>query len=801
MSKWIGPAVWGKREARAGDRLPYARLRGEQTLALRDGGVMRVLAVPGIAFETEETEQLDHMLAVRETMLRSALDARFVIYHHVVRRRVEVAASDASDDAFSRELGRRWSAALSARRLYVNDQYLTVLRRPARGKTGWAERVGRRMNGAGEVDAPTLRELDAAVTALAAGLAPYGARVLGGYDGAAGGRCSEPLELLSALYNGETRPVLAPAEGTDVGHHLPYARVSFGLDAIETRLPGGRRFAALLSVKEYPDATRAGIVDNLLRLPHEMVLTESFAPADRQVARERIDLAIRRLKSADAEAAAERAEMAAARDGLGAGQVGFGDHHLSLLVRAESLDALERAAAEAGAALADTGAVAVREDTGMEPAFWGQFPGNEAYVVRRSLISTANAAGFLSLHGFPGGKAAGNHWGDAVGVLETTSATPYFFNFHEGDLGNFTVIGPSGSGKTVALNFLAAQAQRFGPRLVFFDKDRGAEIFLRAIGGHYARLTPGEPTGMNPLALPDTPANQAFLRDWLAVLLQADGPEELATIAGAVAAAYDHDPAFRRLRHLGELLGGARRPEAGDLVHRLQPWIGAGEHAWLFDNPVDRLDLDAQTLGFDMTQLLDTPRLRTPAMMYLFHRVDERLDGEPTMILIDEGWKALDDAVFAGRIRDWLKTLRKRNALVGFATQSAADALGSSIASAIVEQTATSIFMPNAKAKAEDYCSGFGLSEHELALVRALPAESRCFLVRHANHSVVVRLDLSGTGEMLAVLSGREASVRRLDRIRAEVGDDPARWYPLLTGAPWPGGRPEDHDWFMEAAE
>jgi type IV secretion system protein VirB4 len=188
-------------------------------------------------------------------------------------------------------------------------------------------------------------------------------------------------------------------------------------------------------------------------------------------------------------------------------------------------------------------------------------------------------------------------------------------------------------------------------------------------------------------------------------------------------------------------------------------------------------------------------------MMYLFHRIDERLDGEPTAILIDEGWKALDDAVFAARIRDWLKTLRKRNAIVGFATQSARDALDSRISAALVEQTATMIFMPNPKAKAEDYCAGFGLSPHELELIRSLPAHSRCFLIRHANHSVVARLDLSSMPELLTVLSGREASVRRLDAIRQSVGDDPAHWYPLLTRSPWPG--PESpHDIIcLEAAE
>ncbi|WP_454883859.1 VirB4 family type IV secretion/conjugal transfer ATPase [Sphingomonas oryzagri] len=796
MMKWTGPAAWGAKETKAGDRLPYARHFDPQTLRLRDGAVMRMIQVPGLPFETEDDAALDHHLAVRETMLRSVLDARFVVYHHVVRRRVRVSLDGAPEEPFAALLNDRWQRRLDARRLFVNEQVLTIVRRPARGKTGWPDKIKRLMAGKdAEPETADIRALDAAATALVAALEAYGARQLGTYQGV-GGLCSEPLEILSAIYNGEMRPVLLPSNETDLGHHIPYARVSFGLDAIETAHAGGRSFSGMLSVKDYPDATRAGLIDNILRLPHELVLTESFAPADRQIARERIDLAIRRLRSADEEAGAERREMLAARDALGAGQAGFGDHHLSLLVRADDLAQLDGAMASAGAALADMGAIAVREDVNMEPAFWGQFPGNEAYLVRRALISTANAAGFLSLHGMPFGKPDGNHWGPAATVFETTSATPYFFNFHEGDLGNFTVIGPSGSGKTVVLNFLAAQAQKFAPRTILFDKDRGAEIFLRACGGHYAQLQPGQPTGFNPLALADTPVNRAFLRDWLGVMLAAEGPDELAAIAGGVDACMESDPGFRRLRYFRELLSGSRRPEAGDLASRLDPWINAGEHAWLFDNVVDALDLDARTLGFDMTALLDSPTLRTPTMLYLFHRVDERLDGEPTMILIDEGWKALDDPVFAARIRDWLKTLRKRNALVGFATQSARDALDSRISAAIVEQTATMIFT---RARPEDYCEGFGLSEHELELIRQLPAHSRCFLVRHANHSVVARLDLAGEPDLLTVLSGREASVRKLDRLRDELGDAPAAWFEALTGTPWPvtGDEPA----YSEAAE
>ncbi len=807
--KWLGAAAWSAKEAQAGERLPYARLVDENVLLLRDGSLIGALQVPGLLFETEDTDALNAHAQTREVMLRSNLDARFVLYHHVIRRRVSVELEASFDDPLSAHIDRRWREKLSSGSLFVNDQFVTLVRRPARGKAGLAERVGKvfnRRNDEELVDPKDLRSLRAALQALSASLGDYGAQPLGDYVGPSGNTNNEVLELLSALYNGEMRPVRRPDIDTDIGRMLPYRRASFGLDAMELRGSGGADFASILSLKDYPDATSPGLLDGMLRLPYEMIVTESFAPEERQTAREKIDLAIRRLKSADEEAQSERAEMMAARDELGAGSVAFGDHHLTVLVRERDLERLDDATASVAASLADTGAIAVREDTNLEPAFWGQFPGNEHYLVRRAMISTANMASFGSLHGFALGQAEGNHWGEAVTLLQTTSSTPFFFNFHNGDLGNFSVIGPSGSGKTVVMNFLAAQAQKFSPRTILFDKDRGAELFIRGIGGTYDRIRSGEPTGFNPLSLPDTPANRGFLRDWLSVMLKAEGPEEHATIAAAVDAAYSNDPSLRRLRYFKELVSGARRPQPGDLADRLSAWIEDGEHGWLFDNEADKLDLSTRVMGFDMTALLENPKLRTPVMMYLFHRIDERLDGHPTMVLIDEGWKALDDEVFAARIRDWLKTLRKRNALVGFATQSARDALDSRISTALVEQTATMVFMPNARARAEDYCEGFGLTEHELALIKSLPAHSRCFLVRQPDASVVVRLDLSNAPEVLTILSGRESSVRRLDLLREAVGDDPAQWYPALTNRAWPGSgtglaEPQDDGFNWEAAE
>jgi type IV secretion system protein VirB4 len=372
-------------------------------------------------------------------------------------------------------------------------------------------------------------------------------------------------------------------------------------------------------------------------------------------------------------------------------------------------------------------------------------------------------------------------------VLETTSAGPYYFNFHRGDLGNFTVIGPSGSGKTVVLAFLLAQAQKLAPRTVYFDKDRGAEIFLRAIGGCYDVLRPGTPTGLNPLLLADEPANRRFLADWIGKLITAGGGptldvEDLAAIVEAVDASFAQPPRYRRLRHLAELFRGSRRPSSTDLAARLAPWHGVGDYAWLFDNEADGLDLDARTIGFDLTQILDDPAARTPAMMYLFHRVEQRLDGTPSIIVIDEGWKALDDDIFVQRIKDWEKTIRKRNGIVGFCTQSAQDALASRISSAIIEQAATQIFMINPQAQEADYCGGFGLTSHEFDLVRTLPDSTHCFLIKNGADSVVARLNLSGMPDLLTVLSGRESTVRELDRLRELHGDSPAEWLPRLLG-------------------
>ncbi|MEZ0244394.1 MAG: VirB4 family type IV secretion/conjugal transfer ATPase, partial [Sphingomonas sp.] len=512
-----------EREVPAGKHLPYARHVDDHTIETRDGMLMQVIHLRGLLFETADTDEINYRKRLRDAMLQAVGSSRFAIYHHIVRRKVDAEMTSEFPDAFSKKLDDAWRARLAGKQLYVNELFLTLVRRPLQGRVGVLDRIreflGRPANGSGAGEGENAyerRQLDVARDAILAALASYGPRVLGVYQ-TEQGPCSEPLEFLSTLYNGEVRPVLLPHQ--DLGSYLPYRRVSFGQETVELGVAGAtpRSFVGLVAIKDYPGQTAPGMLDELLRLPFEITVSQSFGFVERQAALSKMNLALRRMKSAEDEAVSLRADLSNAKDEVAAGRAGFGEHHMTIAIRGDSPAQVDEGVAEVQAALADLGIIAVREEIGLEPAFWAQFPGNFKYIARRGMVSTSNFASLASGHNFPMGEAAGNHWGEAVTLLETTAAGPYYFNFHQGDLGNFTVIGPSGSGKTVVLNSLLAQARKYRPRIIFFDKDRGAELFIRAIGGRYDQLKPGVESGLNPLQIANTPVNRQFLIDWIAL--------------------------------------------------------------------------------------------------------------------------------------------------------------------------------------------------------------------------------------------------------------------------------------------
>jgi type IV secretion system protein VirB4 len=264
-----------------------------------------------------------------------------------------------------------------------------------------------------------------------------------------------------------------------------------------------------------------------------------------------------------------------------------------------------------------------------------------------------------------------------------------------------------------------------------------------------------------------------------ALVMVGDTPlpaHEIDRINEAVKGNYKLPKEQRRLRNIAPFMGLGG---PGTLAGRLAMWHSGGSHAKLFDNEEDLIDFtSARTFGIEMGEILKDKASIGPVLLYLFHRIQMSLDGSPTMIVLDEAWALIGNPVFAPKIKDWLKVLRKLNTFVVFATQSVEDAAKSSISDTLVQQSATQIFLPNLKATSL-YREVFMLSEREFNLVKTTDPSTRYFLVKQDNDGVVSRIDLSGMNEIIRVLSGRVDTVILLEKIIAEVGDDPDDWLPI----------------------
>jgi type IV secretion system protein VirB4 len=768
------------REPHARAQLPYARHVSDAVVALDSGALMMSFQLDGAAFETADVRDLNDRHVKLNQAWRNLADERLAIWHHVVRHTVEPPVSAGYRSAFAAELGAAYDERVSARRLWANSLYVTLVLHPGRDPGDRASALLSRLRSARrqDVEAVTaaITRLEDAGRDLAQYLHRYRPRRLGLYE-RDGLWFSEPMEALRLVLTG--RPGPAPLVHGHLGEALYTVRAIFGRETMELRDVADTRFAGILAIKEYPATTRPGLWDALLTAPFGFVAGQSFAFLSKPAARAVMERKQNQMVSARDRAASQVEGLDAALDDLMSNRFVMGEHQASVLVLADTPAALADHMARARAMLADSGLVVAREDLGLEAAFWAQFPGNFSRRTRPAAITSRNFAALAPFHAHPVGRADGNHWGKAVALLRTTAGSAFWFNFHVGDLGHTFICGPSGSGKTVVQNFMLAQLERFGARQLFIDKDRGAEIFVRACGGTYLALDNGAPTGFAPFkALAPSPANRAFLARLVRRLVERpeaplSAPEALAIDRGV--AALEALP--RERRSLGALRSLLGQSDAAGVGARLERWSQGGPLGWVLDNPEDALSLDARFAGFDITRILDNAEVRTPAMLYLFHRIAEQTDGRRLVLDIDEFWKVLGDPAFTDLAQDGLKTWRKQNALMVFGTQSPADALRSPIAHTILEQCATKIFLPNPHGQARDYVEGFGLTGEEFRLVRdVLTPESHRFLVKQGHDSVVVELDLTGLDDLLAVLSGRSETVALLDRLRAEVGDDYAAW-------------------------
>ena len=424
-------------------------------------------------------------------------------------------------------------------------------------------------------------------------------------------------------------------------------------------------------------------------------------------------------------------------------------------------------------------------------AWLGSLPGQGYANVRQPPVSTLNLAHMIPLSAVWAGPDRDEHLGaPPLFFGKTEGATPFRFSLHVGDVGHTLVVGPTGAGKSVLLALMALQFRRYPHNQIFaFDFGGSIRAAALAMGGDWhdlgGDLTDGASASVSlqPLSRIHDVPERAWAADWIVNILTREGitttPEVKEHLWSALTSLASAPVAERTLTGLSVLL------QSQALKRALQPYCVGGSSGRLLDAETERLG-DASVQVFETEGLIGTGA--APAVLaYLFHRIEDRLDGRPTLLIIDEGWLALDDEGFAGQLREWLKTLRKKNASVVFATQSLSDIDSSGIAPAIIESCQTRLLLPNERA-IEPQISAiyrrFGLNDRQIEiLARAIPKRDYYCQARRGN-----RLFELGLGEVALAFCAASSKTDQagIARVLAEHGRDGfmAAWL-RLRGAGW----------------
>ncbi len=759
--------------------IPYIEALDNHTLRTRNGDLVSTMRLEGLSHSTRSDRELDMAKEARALAWKnkSGQLRRYGLWTHTVRRREDRYPAGSMPDGFCSNLDQAWRRVVGDGAAFRNETYLSLVRWAPRVDIGaWSKLAdmfgGQRHEQSALADArrKALAEHSGLFQSLAQDFSSYRPGLL---------QTPQQLAFLAALINGYWSESVSAAPGLP----LQAVRIDIDNETIWRRRPCGRaRPAAVIGIQRYREDTLAGILDDLLTLPVEFTITQSFHLRDSASQVERVKRQHGRYANSEDDAISQADDLALAVDDLASNRIAFGAHHLSILIDADNQDELQDHVRLVESTVGKMGFLTRRERAAAEATFWASLPGNARYIARKADITTSNFAGLASFHAYPEGKIDGNHWGPAIAALETNAGTPYYFSWHVADVGHTAILGPTGTGKTVTSMFLTTMSQRVpGIRTAVLDKDRGAEIAVRAMGGEYRVLAAGQPTGWAPFALEDTAESRGFLRGLMAEIATAHAEkltdEEDQLIADMVEKAFTLSDQDRRLRNVVDFL--PKSTAAGSLWMRFKPWYGDGEHAWIFDGEPAEFRL-AQTQGFDLTAVLKDPRTSGAVIAYLLYQIRLRLDGSPYLINIEEGWYALASPRLAKEIEDLILTVRKLGGSVIFGTQRPQAALESSAGRAILDQVATKIVLPHPDTKASALEEALNLTEYESRIVRRLPKESRCFLVKQDSGSVICSLNLGrdGVRTYLPVLAGTAETVALMDRLRDQHGDDPAVWLP-----------------------
>lgn len=769
------------------DFLPKLNYHVEPHLiSYENGYLVFTLKLEGIPFESTPNNHLNAQATQFNLLLTSlgkTAGNRLALWATVMRKKRSFKRSFAFDNIFTQQFAKKYLARFENNHYFSNHFYLSGILKTDNIEEG-------------------IKEANDILAMLNAGLAPYQPRVLRTYHNENGVVLSEMAEFFATLINYDTEPI--PVCETAFSQSIGNADLHFGTDVCEIRTPNNTIFATCFDLRDFGISRPKALVD-ILDLPFEFTLTQSFVFIDNNMMLSRMTKQLTNLVASGDRAEHQQAELDQGRGLVTAGELMFGDYSASLIVYGQDPVQASNNGAKAVSRFLNAGGFRFTRAGLSAPAtYFSQVP-NSKLRPRTFPKTTQNLASTFGMHNYSTGKETGNPIGDGSAVipLMTVSNTIYDFNFHFSNLdennlgdkvaGHTLILGATGTGKTTLETSLLAFVDRFNPSLFVMDLDQGMRIFIHAIGGKYFSLENGKPTGLNPFQLEDTPKNREFLYSLVATCGQnAHGKisaNEERQIKFAVDSIFGLDFEHRRFSRLMDSIPYEHENEDALRV-RLQKWCESenGRFAWCLDNAQNQFNPeDFSKIGFDLTAILqDNYPPTEPVLMYLFHLRDLMMakvakQNGILCTVVEEFWYPLRYKKTAELMLKMLKTDRKLGGWVLLTSQSPEDAIQSEIFPAIVQQTPTKIFLPNPDGKFEGSYEHCGITHKEFSELVKLSLDSRTFLVKQSKHSAFAKLDLAGFSDEIAVLSGNSANNEILDQVMQEhISDDPAFWYPIF---------------------
>lgn len=458
--------------------------------------------------------------------------------------------------------------------------------------------------------------------------------------------------------------------------------------------------------------------------------------------------------------------------------VSQGFYTCTLIVDGDSIDEVEERVDVISKTINNMGFITIEESINSVEAFLGSIPGNITNNIRMPILNTITLSHLLPVSSVWGGDSWNKHLNAPPLIYtKTKGSTPFRFNIHIEDIGHSAIVGPTGYGKSVLLGLIASSFMKYkDSRVYFFDKDASSRVLTYAVGGEFHDLGNDE-LSFQPLANIEIVEEKEWAYGWILEILEQENVKVSPTQKEKIWKALDNLAKTPiELRTISNFYTSVNDRE---IKEALIPYKIGGALGKYFDSDKDTLNFSRWQV-FEMNQVINNKKGITPLLSYIFRRIENSLDGNPCIIILDECWMFFDNPIFAAKIREWLKVLRKKNCSVIFATQELGDILNSKLFTTVLDACQTKVFLPNPNAFADNYIpiyEKFGLNKTEIEII-SKATKKKEYYYKSTKGSRLFELDLKEKTLSLIASSdlAKQNKAKELKEIYRDANDFTREW-------------------------